>query len=155
MGQELKSRGLYFEDFVVGEKYVTPRRTITSTDIVNYACLSGDFNAVHIDWEFCKTQPYKEPLAHAPLIFGIAAGLQCQSGINDGTLIAFLGMDKWRVLAPVKHGDTIHMILVPTEKRLTSKGDRGIVHFDREIKNQRNETVQSMSTSTMYLCRSK
>lgn len=153
MNDEPKPRGLYYEDFKIGERYLTPRRTITQTDIVNYACLSGDFNAVHVDWEFCKTQPYKEPLAHAPLIFGIAAGLQCQSGINDGTLVAFLGMEKWKVLAPVKHGDTIHMVLMPTEKRLTSKGDRGIVTFEREIKNHRGEVVHTMTSSSMYLCR--
>ena len=50
-------RGLYFEDFEVGKTYRTPRRTLTQTDIVNFACLSGDFNAPHVDWEFCKEQP--------------------------------------------------------------------------------------------------
>ena len=52
---EQKPRGLYYEDFEIGERLLTPRRTITQTDIVNYARLSGDFNAPHVDWEFCKT----------------------------------------------------------------------------------------------------
>jgi acyl dehydratase len=50
-------RGLYFEDFEIGKTYSTPRRTVTQTDIVNFACLSGDFNAPHVDWEFCREQP--------------------------------------------------------------------------------------------------
>lgn len=150
---ELKPRGKYYEDFEIGKRYSSPRRTITHTDIVNYAGISGDYNAPHVDFEFCKTQPYKEPLAHAPLVFAIATGLQCQSGINDGTVVAFLGMDKWRVHGPVKHGDTIRMVVIPIEKRLTSKGDRGIVTFDREIINQRSEIVQTMTTMTMYLRR--
>jgi len=48
------ARGLYFEDFEVGKTYRTPRRTVTQTDIVNFACLSGDFNAPHVDWEFLQ-----------------------------------------------------------------------------------------------------
>lgn len=150
---EAPARGLYYEDFEIGKRYVTPRRTITHTDIVNYCGVSGDFNAPHVDFEFCKKQPYGEPLAHGPLVFAIATGLQCQSGINDGTIIAFLGMDAWRIHGSVKHGDTIHMVVTPRQKRLTSKGDKGIVTFDREIINQRGEVVQTMQTSSMYLCR--
>ena len=78
-------RGMYFEDFKVGESYTTPRRTITQTDIINFANLSGDFNAPHVDFEFCKRQPYGEIIAHGPLVLAIAGGLACQSGINDGT----------------------------------------------------------------------
>ena len=146
-------RGLYFEDFEIGKRIPTPRRTITQTDIVNYACLSGDSNAPHVDWEFCKTQPYGEPIAHGPLVFAIASGLSCQTGINDGTVVAFLGLNNWRIQMPVKHGDTIHMVNTATEKRLTSKGGRGIVTIAREIINQRDEIVQSMATTSLYLCR--
>ena len=146
-------RGMYFEDFEVGRTYRTPRRTITSTDIVNFACLSGDYNAPHVDWEFCKQQPYGEPIAHGPLVLAIAGGLSCQSGMNDGTVIAMMGLDEWRIHKPVKHGDTIEVATTPIEKRLTSKGGQGIVTFDRIILNQHGETVHSMKTSNMYRCR--
>ena len=146
-------RGLYFEDFEIGRTYKTPRRTITSTDIVNFACLSGDFNAPHVDWEFCKEQPYGEPIAHGPLILAIMGGLLCQSGINDGTIVAMMGTDDWRIHLPVKHGDTIEVWATPTEKRLTSKGGRGTVTFKREVVNQREEVVHSMLSASMYLCR--
>lgn len=148
-----RPRGLYFEDFEIGRRYATPRRTLTQTDIVNYCGLSGDYNAPHADHEFCKTQPYGEPIAHGPLVLAIATGLQCQSGINDGTLVALLGVDDWRIHRPVKAGDTLHMVLVPTEKRHTSKRDRGIVTVAREIVNQRGEVVQTMNATSMYLCR--
>lgn len=147
--------GMYFEDFEIGRTYTTPRRTITGTDIVNFACLSGDFNAPHVDWEFCKDQPYGEPIAHGPLLLAIAGGLMCQSGMNDGTVVAMLGLDNWRIHKPVKHGDTVEVAITPTDKRLTSKGDKGIVSCDREIRNQRGEVVHSMTTTTMYLCRPK
>ncbi|PZO20488.1 MAG: acyl dehydratase [Burkholderiales bacterium] len=150
-----KPRGMYYEDFEIGKTIVTSRRTVTSTDIVNFACLSGDHNAPHIDHEFCKTQPYGEPIAHGPLVLAIAGGLQCLSGINDGTIVAMLGNDQWRMHLPVKHGDTLHVVITPTEKKLTSKANQGIVVFDRKIKNQRGETVHSMVTTLMYRCRPK
>jgi acyl dehydratase len=150
-----KPRGMYFEDFEIGKTIVTSRRTVTLTDIVNFACLSGDHNAPHIDHEFCKTQPYGEPIAHGPLVLAIAGGLQCLSGINDGTIVAMLGMDNWRMHLPVKSGDTIHVVITPSEKKLTSSNKQGIVTFDRKVKNQRGETVHSMITTLLYKCRPK
>ena len=48
-------RGMYFEDFEVGMVLVTPSRTITHTDIVNFCCLTGDFNEVHSNIEYAKS----------------------------------------------------------------------------------------------------
>ena len=147
-------RGLFFDDFEIGREYRTPSRTVTSTDIVNFACLSGDFNEVHANWEYCKTTQFGEPVAHGPLIYGIAGGLQYASGINDGTLLALLQIDKWRLLAPVKHGDTIYMTSTVIEKKPTSKPDRGVIKFQRKIVNQNGVTVQEMEASILYRRRS-
>jgi acyl dehydratase len=87
---DAKIRGLYFEDFAEGMTLRTPARTITGTDIVNFACLTGDFNEVHTNYEYVKDTPFGEVIAHGPLIYGIAGGLQYASGINDGTLLGAL-----------------------------------------------------------------
>lgn len=146
----MKTRGLYFDDFALGQVIETPRRTITSTDIVNFACLSGDFNGVHTDWEYCKSTPFGEPIAHAPLVYAVMGGLQYASGVNDGTLLAALEINAWRMLKPVKHGDTLFMRSTVQEKKETSKPDRGVVTFLREFVNQHNETVQSMVATFLY-----
>lgn len=151
MGQ--KPRGMYWEDFEEGMELFSPRRTITQTDIVNFACLTGDFNAPHTDHEFCKEQPYGEPIAHGPLVWSIAGGLGYASGITDGTVLAMLGVDGWKVHLPVKHGDTIHVMSRVAWKKETSKPTMGIVSFDREIRNQRGEVVQSAKATNMYLRR--
>src|SRR3546814_5212872 len=116
-----------FLSFEVGMTLTTPARTVTSTDIVNFACLTGDFNEVHCNYEYAKTTPFGEVIAHGPLVYGIAGGLQYASGINDGTLLALLGIDKWRLKTPVKHGDTIHMTQTVLSKRGTSTPGRGVV----------------------------
>mgnify|MGYP000939993139 CR=1 FL=1 len=148
-------RGMYFDDFNVGAVIETPRRTVTSTDIVNFCCLSGDFNGIHADHEYCKSTPFGEPIAHAPLIYAIMGGLQYASGTNDGTLLAVIGIDEWRMHKPVKHGDTLYMRSTVLEKRETSKDDRGVVSFKREFMNQRGEAVQSMTATFLYKRRPK
>jgi acyl dehydratase len=150
MTQNQKPRGHYFEDFEIGQEFVSPARTITSTDIVNFACLSGDFNEVHTNFEYCKTTQFGEPIAHGPLVYAIMGGLQYASGINDGTLLALLQIDGWRMIAPVVHGDTIRMITRILEKKESSKPDRGVVTLKRTIVNQRNETVQEMQAKLLY-----
>lgn len=152
---ETRPRGRYFEDFEVGSEFVTPARTITSTDIVNFACLTGDFNEVHTNFEYCKTTPFGEPIAHGPLIYGIMGGLTYASGINDGTLLALLQIDNWRMLNPVKHGDTIRMQSQVLEKKESSKPDRGVVTFLRKCVNQDGSVVQEMKATLMYKRRPK
>lgn len=149
MAQPTK-RGLYFEDFEVGVEFTTPARTVTQTDIVNFACLSGDFNDIHTNHEYCKTTPFGEPIAHGPLVYAIMGGLQYASGINDGTLIALLQIDGWRMITPVKHGDTIRMVLKVIEKKETSKPDRGVVIFERRCVKQDASIAQEMRASMMY-----
>jgi len=143
-------RGRYFEDFEVGEELVTPSRTVTSTDIVNFACISGDFNEIHTNFEYCKNTPFGEPVAHGPLIYAIAGGLWHAAGVNDGTILAMLGVDEWRLVGPVKHGDTIHLVARVAQKKETSKPDRGVVTFDRRIVKQDGSVVQTMKVTLMY-----
>ena len=145
-----RPRGKYFEDFELGEELITPARTITSTDIVNCACISGDFNEVHMNHEYCKSTPFGQPVAHGPLVYAIMGGLQYASGINDGTLIALLGIDKWRLLNPVMHGDTIRMYSKVIEKKETSKPDRGVIVFERRCVKQDGMAAQEMTASILY-----
>lgn len=143
-------RGRYFEDFEIGAEFTTPARTITQTDIINFACLSGDFNEVHTNFEYCKSTQFGEPIAHGPMVYAVAAGLQYASGLNDGTLLALLQVDAWRMLGPVKHGDTIHMVTKVISKKASSKPDRGTVTFQRRILKQDDSTVQEMTSTYLY-----
>lgn len=150
MTDTAKPRGKYFEDFEVGQELTTPARTITQTDIVNFACLSGDFNEVHTNFEYCRNTPFGEPIAHGPLIYAVMGGLTYASGINDGTLLALLQIDGWRMLNPVKHGDTIRVHSVVVDKKESSKPDRGVVTFRRQCVKQDGTVAQEMTATLMY-----
>lgn len=148
--QTTTRRGWYFEDFEVGAEFTTPARTITQTDIVNFACLTGDFNEVHANHEYCRTTDFGEPIAHGPLVYGVAGGLQYASGVNDGTLLALVQIDGWRMLSPVKHGDTIRMVSKVMDKKASSKPDRGVVTLHRRILKQDGTAVQEMTAKILY-----
>ena len=90
---------MYFEDFEVGATFSTAARTITESDVMAFAGVSGDFNPLHVDREFCGTLPYGEPIAHGLLVLSVASGLGVQTGIFSGTNLAFLGIEEWRFSA--------------------------------------------------------
>ena len=134
--------GLYWEEWEVDAEVVTPGRTISEADVVNFAGISGDYNPLHIDEEFCKNTQFGTRIAHGPLVYAIAAGLLFQLHLYDDTLIAFLGFDSLKFTKPVKIGDTIHARITVLEKRETSKPDRGVMKRKLEVLNQEGEIVQ-------------
>src|SRR5437660_12746575 len=94
----------YFDDIQVGEEYESPGRTVTETDIVLFAGLSGDYNVLHTDAEFMKSSIFGERIAHGLLGLAIQAGLFTRAAQPYATL-AFLGL-RWKFRGPIKIGDT-------------------------------------------------
>src|SRR5512139_2530917 len=107
MAELASRRGLYFEEFNVGDVANTQGRTITEADIVNFAMLSGDWNTIHTDVEYAKQTMFGERIAHGMLGLSIATGLAVQLGFINETVIAFRSIE-WKFSAPMKIGDTIH-----------------------------------------------
>lgn len=143
-------RGLYFDDFRVGQSWVSPARTITDADVVNFAGLSGDFNPIHTDEEFARRSQFGSRVFHGPGVFAVATGLESRLGIKEGTAIAFLGMT-WQLKAPVFIGDTIRVEQrVAAVRPSSSKPDRGIVTFDVQVLNQRDTVVQDGQWLVMF-----
>jgi acyl dehydratase len=134
--------GLYWEEWDIDAEFRSAARTVTETDLVIFAGLSGDYNPLHTDEEFCKKTEFGTRIAHGPLIYSIAAGLLFQLHLYDDTLIAFLGFDSLRFTKPVKPGDTIHARIKVLEKRETSRPDRGVMKRQLQVVNQRGDVVQ-------------
>ena len=131
--------GHYFEEFYVGQKTVTEKRTITEADIMTFAKLSGDDNRIHTDPEFSKTTPFGRQIAHGLLGLSIASGLAWQTGLMDGTVIAFREVKEWKFVKPVFIGDTLHVELVTTETKALPRISGGSVTIELEVKNQNDE----------------
>jgi len=141
-------RGLYLEDFEIGKEYVSCGRTITEADVVNFAGLSGDYNPMHTDEEFAKEGLFKTRIAHGALGFAISTGLSNQMGIYEGTTIAFMECTV-KYCSPLRIGDTIRVIIVPSETRHSSKPGRGVLKQFLRLVNQEGVTVMESQQTLM------
>lgn len=128
----------YFEEFDLNEKRNTWGRTITETDIVIHAGQSGDFFPHHMDAEWCKTQPFKQRMAHGTLIFTVAVGLTAHV-INEVSMT--YGYDRLRFIKPVFIGDTIKATVTIKDKRDHKKPGFGLITELVEVFNQQEELV--------------
>lgn len=137
----------YFDDIEIGEEYESPGRTVTETDIVLFAGLSGDYNVLHTDAEFMKTSIFGERIAHGLL------GLALQTGLFTRATLAYATLSlsdlRWRFKGPIKIGDTIRLRAKVVAKQEAAKPDRGVVTVARTVLNQRDEVVQEGETDLL------
>ncbi len=141
---------IYFEEYEVGSSRLTIGRTITETDIVLHAGQTGDFFPHHMDAEWCKSQSFKQRIAHGTLIFSVAIGMAANL-INDVAMT--YGYDNLRFIKPVFIGDTITVKISIKEKKDHKRPNYGIITEFVEVVNQREETV--MICDHLLLCEKK
>ncbi len=125
----------YFEEIDVGEVFRTPGRTVTEADVVRFAGISGDLDAL----DRTRAEPGAAPPVPETLVIAITSGLGFRVPAAPPLVLAFMVLD-WRFLAPVRVGDTVHCRMQVTAKRGLREG--GVLVEKREIFNQRGEVVQ-------------
>lgn len=137
---------LYLEDLEVGRTWKSLSRTLTETDIVGFAGMTGDYDPLHVDREFAAETPYGKPIAHGLLGLSLMAGLS--STCPRVRTMALVRVDQWMFHRPIFIGDTVH-VLTEVES-ITPRGRRsGEVIWFRKLINQRGECVQSGRISTL------
>jgi acyl dehydratase len=143
---------IYFEGYQIGSANSSYGRTITEADIVLHAGQTGDFYPHHMDAEFCKTQPFKERIAHGTLILSVAVGMLAGE-INEVAMS--YGYEGIRFLKPVFIGDTItaHASIVEKREYKKNPDEFGLVDEKVEVMNQRGELV--MVLTHIYLVQKK
>lgn len=143
--------GLYFEDFTVGQTLDTQKRTVSEDDIMAFARLTGDNNRIHTDPEFSKTTPFGRQIAHGLLGLSIASGLAWQTGILDGTVLAFREVKEWKFVKPVFIGDTLYVEMVVQEIKALPRIGGGAVTISLEVKNQSDEVCHRGQWTVLML----
>lgn len=148
-----ENRGRYFEEFAVGDGVSSAGRTVTESDIVLFAGLSGDYNQIHVDAEFSKDAGFGQRVSHGLLGLSIASGLVVQSGVMEGTIMAFREVNNWRFIKPIFIGDTIHVEVEVKETKAIPRIGGGSLILELDVQNQSNDTV--MKGTWTVLVRSK
>jgi acyl dehydratase len=135
-------RGLYFEEFEVGQTIISAGRTVTEADVTTFAGLTGDWNGIHTDAVYAAKHPLGQRVAHGLLGLSIAVGLAMRLGFLDETVLAFRELDEWKFSLPIYLGDTIHMKAVVTELKAVPRLSAGMLTLRVEIVNQDGKIVQ-------------
>jgi acyl dehydratase len=131
-----------FEDFEPGQTFVSQGRTVTETDIVMFGGWSWDTNPVHTDAITQASSRFGDRIGHGLLGMSVAMGLASRLGVFEDCSLALLGVDRWRFLAPIRIGDTVHLKLEILSTRVTSSGDSGVLERSFSLINQNNVVVQ-------------
>lgn len=135
--------GYWFEDLRDGFRSTSAGRTLTETDVVMFAGLTGDYSQVHTDEEYCRNTDFGTRIAHGLLGLSVAQGLMWRTNYTQGTGIASVGWRNWDFRRPLLIGDTVHVDWSITSARESrSRPDRGIVVESVRLLNQRGEVVQ-------------
>lgn len=134
-------RGKYYEEFEIGQMMITAGRTITEADVVNFAGLSGDFNAIHTDAVHAAQDTFEQRVAHGMLVQSIATGLAVQSGIIEGTVLAFRELT-CKFSLPIYFGDTVHVTIEIIGKKFFRRLGGGNITMKYNVINQEDKVVQ-------------
>jgi len=142
----------HFEDLEVGHSLLTHRRTVSEADIVNFGGVSGDYFYMHFDAIAAKDTQFGQRIAHGYFVLSAAAGLFVSPA--PGPVLANYGLDNLRFVAPVAIGDTIRARLTCKRKVDRNRTDeqgrgQGVVAWDVQVTNQRDELVASYDILTL------
>ncbi|MCS6907729.1 MAG: MaoC/PaaZ C-terminal domain-containing protein [Anaerolineales bacterium] len=154
MVNSIERRGQYFEEFELGQSFVSVGRTITEHDILAFAGLSGDYNQIHTDVEFAKTTPFGQRIAHGLLGLSVASGLAMRTGILEGTVLAFREIEEWKFTKPIFIGDTIRVRLEVVDLKPLPRLGGGMVTIRVEVLNQHSEAVMRGRWSVLVASKS-
>lgn len=142
----------HFEDLEIGHSLLTHRRTVSEADIVNFGGVSGDYFYMHFDEIAAKDTQFGRRIAHGYFVLSAAAGLFVSPA--PGPVLANYGLDNLRFVAPVAIGDTIRARLTCKRKVDRNRTDeqgrgQGVVAWDVQVTNQRDELVASYDILTL------
>jgi acyl dehydratase len=147
----MSRESIYFESIEVGDVIESIPRTIVESDIWLFAYLTADFFPIHTDIEFARKTPFGERIAQGMLVLSIALGMIDQvvlSRFDVSSVVAFFGIQNVRFLRPVFIGDTVKAISKVKEK-VDRDENSGVVTYQLEVKNQRDETVLTADYSVL------
>ena len=142
----------YFEELEIGETIITAKHTVSESDIVNFANVSGDNFYAHMDATSLEGTIFTGRVAHGYFVLSKAAGLFVDA--KKGPVLLNYGLEECRFVKPVYPGATIGVRFTCKEKIAQEKKSeediaKGIVKWLVDIYDETGETVAIATILTM------
>lgn len=129
----------WFEDFALGQRFLSPSRTMTEATFLAFQAASGDNHPVHYDVEYCKARGMPGLLAHGfQTLIQTAPGAGLFPFLVEDSLVGFLEQSS-RFLLPMYAGDTLYPALEVDE--LTPNRTTGVVGLASTVHNQNGKLI--------------
>ncbi|NLY65312.1 MAG: dehydratase [Alcaligenaceae bacterium] len=144
-------KSYFYEDFEVGQVFLSGGRTITETDLTMFSMISGDWNPIHADMEFAKKTRFEQRVVHGVLGIAVSTGMMHELGIFHESVIAMLGYKRWEFRLPLFVNDTLHLKLTILNKSLGKSGNNGKLERSFQLINQNGEVVQEGESDVLVL----
>jgi acyl dehydratase len=134
--------GRWFDQWQVGDRIVHEiHRTVTETDNLLFSTMTHNPQPLHLDVEAARASEFGQIIVNGTFTFALMVGLSV-GDTTGGTLVANLGYDKLVMPKPVFIGDTLRAETeVISLKESRSRPNAGVVTFQHQALNQRNEIV--------------
>ena len=135
----------FYDDLEVGDVEETDPLAVDRTEMVAYAERNDPY-PIHVDASAARAAGFDDLIASFGYTVSLSLRLAHRLEVVQSTHHAFAGAVSWNVTfgAPVRPGDAIRMRSTVLEKRLTSRGDRGLVTSRNELVSQRDDVVVSI-----------
>ena len=141
----------WFDDFVAGDVFTSPPYTITEAEMLAFA-RQYDPQYLHTSKPAAENGPYGGLIASGWHTCALAFGMFMATKPYGLASLGAPGVDKLEWLRPVRPGDRLQTIVSVIKTKLSrSKPDRGLVHLNWRVENQRREPVLSMTGPVMLL----
>jgi acyl dehydratase len=144
--------GLFYEDFMVGQRFQSGTRTITEEDLRRFTELTGDASAVHVDGDYARSIGFGAPVVHGPFGIAVVFGLLFQERIVDATAVAMLDLD-WRFVAPILVGDELRFEMTVTRCRRSRRRQTGVINRHFRLLKQADVVVQEGTSAFLVQAR--
>ncbi|HYX05074.1 MAG TPA: MaoC family dehydratase [Reyranella sp.] len=142
----------YFEDFRVGERFVSGGMTMTEAGIIEFA-RQWDPQPFHTDVEFAKKWTFGGLIASGLHTMAVTLKLWLEQGVFRACSLGSPGIGEVQFPRPVRPADTLRVVTDIAELRISvSRPDRGIARIRQVTINQLGEPVMEQET-TVFLKR--
>jgi acyl dehydratase len=146
--------GRYWEDFKVGEKFQTSRRTISESEVIEFCNLAWFNLPMFCDAVYAREETiYKVRVVPGPFIIALAVGLFLKLGFYERSAISLLDIRNMHFHNPLKMGETMMAEVTILEARETKSADRGLLTLQFNV--TKHDAIPIMIFEMVHLVRRK
>lgn len=143
-----------FDTLEPGMTWRCPARTLTEAELAWSCMTSGDWHPIHADADFAATTPAGQRMFQGSYGIHIVLGMATHLPELGDAVIAALGLNEWKFLAPLFVNDTVHAEVELIAKRETRDGERAVIDRRVRLVKSTGDIAQEGKISTLIHRRS-